>query len=404
MAFDHAMCRESPNTAEAVSRVSVRKLALFTGMTCVVAQALSLLGGRPLGDGGGPAGVVVGQAIWNGAQVGLLVLLLCLWFSDRRWWFVVLSVAAVATLPFAHYALSPGGWAFTALLLATCALAWACDVVDIGVTISDAPARGTPVLAKFEFLAVVCNLLSSMYNYTPSWGVWPYWRSIYAAVAVLVGFAPDLATMNHAMYTLGLDGVSMPTYIKPGRDPNSFGAVIFLVVWSVLPFVYVIYFAAMWKLAKDSPGTRIQQGLCIFGIFHFLFLTDFVDYRFGRGIVNGAEHWFHVSEMYAWCVAILLPIYQKLTTNQWRHGNGFIGVALHYALAVLAAWFFIYEVLIYRQYGPYHIGLLLRQLFGIHYSMKLGYTGTLVLMVFLYGYMVATMRCKRISVQEMPRQ
>jgi len=403
-AFDHAMRRESAKAAEAVTRVPVRKLALVTAITCVVAQTLSLLGGRPLGHGGGPAGVVVGQAIWNGAQVGLLVLLLCLWFSDRRWWFVVLSIAAVASLPFAHYALSPGGWAFTALLFATCALAWACDVPDIGVAIGDAPARGTPMLAKFEFLAFVCNLLSSMYNYNLSRRLWPYWGSIYAAVAGLVGFAPNLTTMTDAMYTLGLDGVSMPTYIKTGSATNSLGALIFLLIWSVLPFLYVMYFAAMWKLAKNSPGTRIQQGLCIFGIFHFLFLTDFVDYRFGRGIVNGAQHWCHWLELFAWIVAILLPLYQKLTTNHWRHGNGTIGVMLHYVIAVWAAAFFIYQFLIYFAFVTVYHRVRTDpvrpiEIFGITYRHELGYTGALVLMVFLYGYMAATMRCKRISAQ-----
>jgi hypothetical protein len=141
--------------------------------------------------------------------------------------------------------------------------------------------------------------------------------------------------------------------------------------------------------------------LCIFGIFHFLFLTDFVDYRFGRGIVNGAEHWCHRLELFAWIVAILLPLYQKLTTNQWRHGNGTIGVMLHYVIAVWAAAFFINQFLInfglvtvYHRVRTDPVGLI-----EIFYRQDLGYTGALVLMVFLYGYMAATMRCKRISAQ-----
>lgn len=92
------------------TRIPVGTLALVTGFAGIAAQILSRIGG---GDGSaaiGPAGIVLGQTVWNAAQVGLLLLLLCLWCGYRRWWTVALAVATLAGLPFSSYALSPGVW------------------------------------------------------------------------------------------------------------------------------------------------------------------------------------------------------------------------------------------------------------------------------------------------------
>lgn len=391
----------SSELTDAPSRVPVRKLALFTGLTCVIAQLLpQILGGT--GDAhGGPLGVVLGQTLWNAAQVGLLLLLLCLWRLDRHWRSVVLTIATLACLPFALYALSPGGWAFTMLLLTTCAFALARGTPDLGVTVVDA-SRGTPLVAKFEFLAFVCNLLCSMYNFAASRTFWPYWASIFEAISKFVGFTPDLETIARGMYTLGLDGVSLPSYIEPGSPASNLGAVVFFLIWTVLPFLYVIYFAVLAKLAKNSPGTRLQQALCLFCIFHFLFLTDIVDYRFGRGITNPATHWAHWSEVFAWRIAVLLPIYQKFAAGEWRRGNGMIGVVLHYAIAAWAVFFLVYEVLLLDVLRFFYFATGQDQFmpfrpFGLR-PEALGYHGALVLLTFLYGFMVVAMRCKRISI------
>jgi hypothetical protein len=396
--------RASPTAGPLVpARVPVRKLALAVAITCTFAQLLSQIGGE-VGDAhGGPPGVVVGQALWNGAQVGLLVLLLSLWCVRRRWWVAALAVATLGCLPFAIYAISPGGWAFTALLLTTCAVVGIRDVPDLDVAIVDAPARGTPLLAKVEFLALVCNLLCSMYNFDPSWDLWPYWNSIFAGVADLTGFTPDLTAIAQGMYGLGLDGVSLPSYIKVGAPLNNLGSVVFAVIWTVLPFLYVLYFAGLAKEARYSPGTRIQRVLCAVAIFHFLFLTDIVDYRFGRGIVNPAAEWCHWLEVFIWRLAILLPIYQKVATGQWLRGNGKAGVAVHYVVGAWAAGFFVYEVLMYNapMFYAWATGAPYEQitLFGRGYSETVGWHGALVLMIFLYGFMVVAMRCKRVVAE-----
>lgn len=397
-------CGVALGQTDAPFRVRVRSLALVTGITCVVAHGLSQIGSGDVADHG-PLGVVVGQAVWNAAQVGFLLILLCLWSVRRRWWVVVLGIASLACLPFAIYAISPGAWVLTAAILATCALTWASHAPDLGVSIIEAPARGTPVLSKVEFLAVACNLFSSMYNYEFGRGFFPYWSTMYKKVGALIGFTPDPDVVSRAMFTLGIASVSLPPFILSAKE-NALASFVFLIIWSVLPTLYVLYFAACALLAKHTPGTRIQQALCLFGIVHFLFLTDIVDYQYGRGILNPWAEWCHWTERLAWRIAILLPLYQHLASGHWRRGNGVVGVALHYTLAVWGVVFFVYMVLIYDAAGFYqfltggdvsYVG----KFFG-PYSKLLGYPGALILMTFLYGFAVIAMRCHRTRVWPLP--
>lgn len=440
--LDHVDRERSLEMADAPSRIPVRKLALLTGLTCLVAQVLTQAGGGSGDAEHGPLAVVLGQALWNAAQVGFLMLLLCLWRADRRWWLIAIVFMTLASLPFAIYALSPGAWALTALLLATCALPWVRAVPDLDVVIADSPARGPARLATLEFLAFTCNLLCSMYNFNASRTVWPYWAGIFLSTGAFLGLTSEpaaipseTAAIVQDMYTLGFDGVSMPSFVRVGGGlggSSSLGAVIFALIWTILPFLYVLYFAVLAKLAKNSYGTRLQQALCLFGIVHFLFLTDIVDYRFGRGIANEAAEWCHWAERFAWRIAILLPIYQKLTTLHWRKGNGLIGVVLHYTLAIWAAGFLVLYVLMGDVPGfgnfamkeifavdklsdvarspkppklaapPKRVEVILppdgrwSHRMGYIRAFALGYPQALVLMTFLYGFMVLAMRRKRI--------
>ncbi len=397
--LDHAERGRCVETPEALARIPMRKLVLATALASLIAQALSRLGDVGGNADAGPWDIVVGQAVWNAAQVGLLLLLLCLWAVRRRWWVAAVAIVTLVALPFAIYAISPGGWAFSAILLATCALTWAGHAPDLDVAFVDAPSRGTPMLAKFEFLAFTCNLLCSMYNYLPSWRLFPHWAFLFEGVRVLIGFTLTPAALAQSMYSLGLDGVSLPAYIHVGFSAIPIGAAVFSVIWTDLPFLYVLYFAALAKQAKNTPGTRLQQALCFVCIFHFLFLTDLVDYQYGRGVANPAADWCHWLEVFVWRIAILLPIYQKLATGQWRRGNGAVGGVLHYGMAVWAAGFFVYEVLMYNvpsfltKFGFENRPL---RLCGRGYSEKLGWHGALLLMILLYGFMVLAMRCKRV--------
>lgn len=383
------------------SLVPVRPLVGATALTAIVAQLLSQMTGYNLAEHDGPLGIVIGQAIWNAAQVGHLLLLLCLWRVSRDGWVVALTVATVLCLPFALYAISPGGVAFTVLLLATCALAYVRRAPDMSVVISDAPARGTPALAKFELLAFVCTLLCSLYNFNLSAGYPPYWASGFRYISDALGLPADHTVTAEAMYTLGLSGATLPAFINIGSKVSSFGAAVFATIWAVLPFAYVVYFAILAKLARYSPGTRVQQAFCLVGIVHFLFLTDLVDYRFGCGIMNHSEELAHWVERFSWHAAILLPIYQKVTTGHWLRGNGLLGVALHFAVAAYAIGYFIRQVVILDVIGFYYFvtgtpAPNLRHL-DLGLGEKLSYPAALLLMTLVYGFAFVFMRCKHIS-------
>jgi len=398
----HSIAERRATLATTDSRVPVRKLALATGLACVLAFALSLTGGE--GDAhSAPFPAVIGQQLWNAAQVGLLLVLLCSWCSERRWWVILAAAATLLCLPFAVYVVSPGGWVLAALLLLICGTAWWARVPDLCVTLTDEPARSAPLVTRFEFLAFVCTLFCSMYNFQVNGSIWPHWGSIYASVASMIGFTPDVPTVARSMYTLGLEGVVMPPYVPIGNvTTGNLGAVVFLLIWTVLPFLYVLYFCVLAKLAKDSPGTRLQQFLCACCIVHFLFLTDFVDYKFGRGFVNPLTQEFHWTERFAWRIAILLPIYQKVLTGYFKRGAGGIGLVLHYAIACWGLFFLVYYVLLVDVPGIYEAAfgheLDLHRLIGIPFNEALGYYGALVLMTFLYAFMLLAMPSKRICV------
>ena len=117
-------------------RLPVRRLALATGAGCVAAQALALTSG---GGEHAPWSLVLAQQLWNAAEVGLLLTLLCLWRGGSRW-ALPLGMLTVAALPFALYVTSPGAWMLTVLMLGLCALAR--HEPTLGVSVSDVPPKG----------------------------------------------------------------------------------------------------------------------------------------------------------------------------------------------------------------------------------------------------------------------
>lgn len=100
-------------------------------------------------------------------------------------------------------------------------------------------------------------------------------------------------------------------------------------------------------MSSKSPGVWIQRGLALFGILHFLFGTDVVAYRYGRGYRNCHETLFHWTEKWSWRIAILLPIYQNCTNGHWEHGHKrfpILGKLLKYVAIVWGIWFFLFQV------------------------------------------------------------
>merc|ERR1719183_2857961 len=85
----------------------------------------------------------------------------------------------------------------------------------------------------------------------------------------------------------------------------------------------------------------------MFCVFHFLFITDGVDYKYGRGLKNPAAEWCHWSERLAWRIGILLPLHQKFARNYWRrcHPNAHVGAVIHWSVALWSIGFLSYQIL-----------------------------------------------------------
>jgi hypothetical protein len=125
------------------------------------------------------------------------------------------------------------------------------------------------------------------------------------------------------------------------------GDQVFLFIWAILPFLYSAYILLLWILAPKAPGVLVQRTLCAFGIFHFLFLTDCVDYRFGRGLHTPHAEWAHWSERLVWRIGVCLPLYQNIASGHWKNGHPikFVGQLFHYVVGLWAVAYTVCEML-----------------------------------------------------------
>merc|ERR1740117_1259432 len=154
----------------------------------------------------------------------------------------------------------------------------------------------------------------------------------------------------HYLYSM-LGTAARPGFV-PGSYAGATGTILFVLSWSVLPFLYTVYFslmwAASWKMSRWSGA--VQRVLCGWCIIHFLFLTDMVDYKFGRGITNSNAEWYHWNERLVWRIAICLPIYQKVATGHWKnyfYYHRVLGDCFHYFLGAWGSFFFVYQCILH---------------------------------------------------------
>lgn len=147
-----------------------------------------------------------------------------------------------------------------------------------------------------------------------------------------------------ALYTMSLD-FQIPLFI-PRSTGSTMGSFVFVLLWSIIPFFYVSYFACMYALSSRSPAPKVQRALALFGMIHFLFMTDVVTYKYGRGMWCPHSELFHWFERFAWRIAILLPIYQNCTSGHWKRGQDKLvaGKCLHYFMACWGTLFFFQQV------------------------------------------------------------
>lgn len=314
-----------------------------------------------------PTPLVMAQQFWNACQIFALFLLIALNYecttseltdetlqNRRKWGVRLLSLVGLCILPFSAFLISPGAHIFASVTFGLTMLAIWTPVsvirLSIGEYDSDSMVGGTTswTLTREETIACLCNLGSSLYNYAGSNGTWPHWKTHMKTLDNYMGWATHGDVTVERNFTLGLSWIRIPLFVARSTGGSTSGAQIFSIVWSVLPFLYVTYFGCMFVLAPKSPGKHIQRAFCAFGMFHFLFLTDMVSYRYGRGYHTPHGEFCHWSEKWAWRTAMLMPIYQNCTNGHWEHGHRrfpILGKILRYILIVWSVFFFLFQVI-----------------------------------------------------------
>jgi len=336
-----------------------------------------------------PTYLVIAQNLWNATQVFQIFLLLALLydcyynaaehnnnnsdgarpFKNILVWSLVVS--SLILLPFSVYVISLGGYLFAGATVLTTALALLRKSDRIlKVTVEednacchkrmDSPCtQGNEeeededtviekdmfgnysawMVIREETVACLANLFSHMYN-----GREPWWTICYF-VDNLFGFQNGGDGTPKAAFTMGQPNVRIPLFVSQSNYSTTYQCV-FLLLWSILPFLYVSYFGIMYLVAPQSPGLTVQRALCVFGILNFLFVTDVVAYYYGRGYRNPYEDVFHWWEHFAWRIAILLPIYQNCTNRHWEHPNyPLAGKILRITAASYGIFFFVFQVI-----------------------------------------------------------
>jgi len=344
-----------------------------------------------------PNTLVVAQCLWNAAQVLQLFLLIALYHNHggsyptnsktkkaKKTVVNALVASSVCLLPFSVYIISSGGHVFAGLALASALFALlACREPTLRVAVEedddgvhthqeqqqreecalnalhgndddngdDDDNSGNNgnngqqpwLIVREETVACLANVCSHMYN-----GRKPWW-DIYAWIDSTMGWkhggdvTPKAAFAPFSFFFSSK--ARIPLFVSQANRSTAHARV-FLVLWSVIPFLYVAYFGVMYLLAVRSPRVGLQRALCIFGMINFLFLTDGVAYRYGRGYRSPYEDLLHWWEHFAWRVAILLPLYQNCTNGHWatHPTQPWVGKILPRVAAVYGVFFLIFQV------------------------------------------------------------
>jgi hypothetical protein len=364
-----------------------------------------------------PTSIVVAQQFWNAMQVLVLYLLIAINYGQSqqqdgdsksrkiKWGVRLLSVFAIPILPFTVYLVSPGAHLFAlfSLMFALVGIFYTpCSVLRLSIGEHDESNASSSypswMLTREETLGCICTLGSSLYNYAGSNRTWPHWKSHFYKIDDFFGWqrAGDITVEQD--FTFLSSTARLPLFVARAEGGTTFGAQQFWVVWSILPFLYISYFICMYVLSCKSPGVWIQRALCLFGICHFLFGTDVVAYRYGRGYHNRHEVLFHWTEKWSWRIAILLPIYQNCTNGHWENGHKrfpILGKLLKWVAIIWAVWFFLFQVvnsdvmLTYQFFHGLHSEILIKKL-GLYNApffrhMHYPYRISLVTMWIFYG-------------------
>jgi hypothetical protein len=309
-----------------------------------------------------PTALVVAQSLWNAMQVFQLFLLLTLGCEGchaadvngssctlQKFLVAFLVMACLTLLPFSVYVISLGGHIFACLTVMTTLVALSMPYcADLYFSVQEGPKKSNPNetsartwrIIDEETVACLANAFSHMYN-----GRQPWW-STFDFVDRLFGFKNGGDVTPKIAFSMGRSGTRIPLFVSQANH-SSTGARVFLVLWSILPFWYVSYFLIMYVTAVHSPGVKVQRAVCLFGIVNFLFCTDVVAYRYGRGYRSPYEDIFHWWEHFAWRAAIVLPLYQNCTNGHWEHPRyPVLGKILRVAAASYGIFFLVFQIIL----------------------------------------------------------
>lgn len=281
-----------------------------------------------------PTSLALAQIFWNCAGIYHLYVLACLSASHMRLARIA-WVLTTAMLPFAVYAMTPAANTL-ALVMIVCAVT-ALRSKDCVLMVSGDPwppqFQMEPIAIRLDLVLFLCFLLSSMYNYR-----YFFWGTLFNAVPRVSSVSAEL------FYGMWFD-VQVPDYIPP--FDRGFPNVVFIICWSVLPVLYTTYFVAAY-LKSTGQARWLQHFACFLGIFHFSLTTDFVCYRFGRGIavsndaLNAVSHWL---ERAVFRVSVLLSFYHMLYDERMKRTRPscLSGTIMHYIMLGYACAFLVIQ-------------------------------------------------------------
>lgn len=320
-----------------------------------------------------PGVLVIGQTLWNATQVLHLFLMICVCYdflqgTDRitatlsyRRTILVCSIclASALLLPFSVYLMSPGAHLFAIMSLALTLVTILTPVSNLRLSIGEygvEPAGDEDVKPWFliheETVCALCYLGSSLYNSAAGSPVkkWPHFNRWWKHMDHFFALQNEGdVTPLHRFFKMGRESVLAPPYVSRAYTSTT-AAHVFLFVWSILPTLYVFNFVIMIAMSRHSPtGKWVQRVLATFGAIHFLFWTDVVSYKYGRGYRNEHEDFFHWTEKWSWRIGIMIPLYQNVTNGHWGPNAHrcfpIVGRLMRYGVIVWLCGFFVFQTL-----------------------------------------------------------
>lgn len=190
-----------------------------------------------------PFSIVLSQTIWNASKVFFYSLLVLKLITNKSIFVKVIFSITIGLLPFSQYLLSPGGFILSVLMLVMFSLELNNRSQIINIEMKEGKKDHRFSIQKFELLGFFCCFFCSLYNAKASALFFPYWATWINWLNNVLKWPNEASNFVANLYTMGLN-IPIPLSL-PHANYNGIGLLIFSLIWSVLPFLYVIYFIAL---------------------------------------------------------------------------------------------------------------------------------------------------------------